>query len=149
MTPAFRNFHLHTCNFCKLGNNFRKHFPTNISEQCAGWLNVQDEVHKQAIFDILNIQLESEAVRTETIEINGELMWKIFTYHPLSFVFVLTDSLSSWILIYRKRPIACGLEKLTTICRPSSFFPNAYVHFLYRFLRFLWFSHPPPQRYIC
>ena len=34
-----------------------------------------------------------------------ELMWKLFTYHPLSFVFVLTDSLSSWILIYRKWPI--------------------------------------------
>ena len=31
-----------------------------------------------------------------------ELMWKIFTYHPLSFVFVLTDSLSSWIFFENK-----------------------------------------------
>ena len=32
-----------------------------------------------------------------------EWMWKIFKYHPVSFVFVLAPSLSSWILIYRKR----------------------------------------------
>ena len=30
-----------------------------------------------------------------------EWMWKIFTYHTLSFVFVLTASLSSWILKYK------------------------------------------------
>ena len=50
MTSAFQNF-WPSCR-PQLGNDFRKRFTTNISVQCAGWLNILDEVHK--LFACLN-----------------------------------------------------------------------------------------------